>query len=463
MKTLWRNFLLLAVAVTVTAAAGQGMPTVVAAAKESDLQALRTRLDEGADVNEVYADGTSALHWAAYHDSLDAADLLLDAGANVNAITDLGVTPLWLAAQNGSAVMVETLLESGADPNETLVSGETVVMTAARTGNARVVRQLLAAGANPDGSVTRGQTALMWAAGQGHADVVEALLDHGADFEASTETRRQYVKSEKEQDSHPAYKHWVEEGGNSALLFAARAGDLDSARLLVEAGSDVNAVSAFGTSPVIMAVHSGNVALLDFLLNSGADPDSAASGHTALHDAILRGNPKAVNVLLVHGANPDAVLERATPARRQSDDYHFHDALAGATPLWLAARFSEPVIMQALVDHGADISFVKKVNYPALRDLEPVVVDEGEISILMAAVRMGNRRLRNSWGSAERRAGRSGEDMESLVHAAVGIAVAGGVELDLENAAGQTALDAATALGYESVAGFLIASGARSD
>ncbi|MEQ8954447.1 MAG: ankyrin repeat domain-containing protein, partial [Gammaproteobacteria bacterium] len=352
-------------------------------------------------------------------------------------------------------------LAAGADATIPLRSGESIVMTAAQAGNAAVVRQLLQAGADPNVDVTRGQTALMWAANRGHSSVVKALLDHGADFSARSETREQYVKSEKEQDSNPAYKYWIEEGGNTPLIFAARSGDLESARFIVEAGADVNALSAFGTSALIMAVHGGNAELVNYLLQQGADVDSAASGHTALHDAVLRGDLAAVDVLLNHGANVEAILQKPTPVRRQSTDYNFHDALVGATPLWLAARFSEPDIMQALLDHGANPHATNNVSYPAQRMGENFMAEEGEISVLMAATGMGHRRLRMSWGTPERRAGQLGLSNEDLIYQSVETAIMAGVDLNRRDAEGQTALDFAKARRLDSVILLLLAAGAE--
>jgi len=314
---------------------------------------------------------------------------------------------------------------------------------------------LLAAGASVQGVVSRDQTALMWAAGQGHADVVAALLDYGAEADARTLVRSQYVKSEKEQDSHPSNMVWVEQGGNTALMFAARAGDLESASLLLAAGSDVNGLSAFGTSPAIMAIHGGNTDLLKFLLDSGADPNSDASGHTALHAAILRGSYEAVRILLDQGAEIEAILQRPTPARRQSTDYNFHDSLLGATPLWLAARFTEPEIMTLLLERGADPHFVKDVTYPTLSGLQPVIAEEGNVSVLMAAVGMGYRRLRMSWGSAERRAGIVGSNREARILEAAEIAVEAGVDSNIQNAVGLAARDFARSRRYEEVTAFL--------
>ncbi len=460
MNTNWQRLLLIGTALFAVQAFAQNMPPVVSMAKNANWQGLQTLLEDGVNANAIYGDGSSALHWASYHDSVDGVQQLIAAGANVNATTDLGVTPLWLAAENGNADVVRSLLQAGADPSIALLSGETIVMTASQAGNADVVRLLLQAGADPNAAVTRQQTALMWAAGQGRSDVVAALLEYGADTNARSLVRSQYVKSEKEQDSHPAYKFWVEQGGNTALMFAARSGDLQSAQLLVEAGSDVNMLSAFGTSPAIMAVHGGNAELLQFLLDKGADADSAASGHTALHAAVLRGNLDAVNVLLAHKADTELLVERGTPAERQSTDYNFHDALIGSTPLWLAARFAEPQIMQALLKAGANPQAVNNLSYPAQRLGENFIQDEGEISLLMAAIGMGHRRLRISWGTPERRAGQLGRDREMFILQSAEIAVQAGVDLNLKNAEGQSALDFAKSRRYESVVKFLLAAGA---
>ena len=458
----WHLVFLISAAILFTeAVAERGMPPLIEAAKEGDWSHLRQLLSERAPVNALYADGSTALHWASYHDNLDIVGLLLSAGANANATTDLGVTPLWLAAENGNSAVVKKLLAAGANADVALLSGETVLMTATLTGNAEVVTQFLASGAEPNHHVVRGQTALMWAAGRGFGDVVASLIDYGADIHARSESRTQYVKTEKPQDSPPDYKVWVEDGGNTPLMFAARSGDLRSVQLLLDAGSDANELSAFGISPAIMATHSGNTAALSAILEAGADPDSAASGHTALHVAVLRGNNGAVKTLLDHGANVNAEVERATPTRRQSDDYHFHETFVGATPLWLAARFLEPDIMVTLLAHGADPMAVNNVRYPALtRDGQPTVTEEGDISILMAALGMGNRRLDVSWGTPDRRAGRIDKDIEALVYSAASLAIESGAALDMTDASKQSALSTAKTRRYETVVRLLEEAGA---
>ena len=79
----------------------------------------------------------------------------------------------------------------------------------------------------------------------------------------------------------------------------------------------------------------------------------------------MRRDEKMVSALLAHGADPNAPLRTWTPTRRSSNDFNFAPELVGATPFWLAARFSQPGVMRLLVKHGADPLFVHRVEYHA--------------------------------------------------------------------------------------------------
>jgi ankyrin repeat protein len=450
------RWIILGLAATLSAAVGAELPTLADAAKNSDKAALRLLLKPGVNVNAAQGDGTTALHWASYRDDLEAADLLIRAGANVNAVNDLGVTPLWAASQNGSVAMVRKLLAAGANPNAKLESGETLVMTAARAGKADVLELLLAKGADPNARGVRGQTALMWAAAQQHPEATKVLLAHKADLNARSDVWTQLWQTAPEQDVHPDYQLNVKLGGDTPLLFAARAGDLESAKLLVAAGANVNDESAYGTSAAVLATHSGNVELLQFLLDKDANPNASTAGYTALHAAILRANPKAVAVLLEHGADANAKLRASTPVRRESQDYYFHPAFVGATPFWLAARFGQPETMRLLAQHGADPSLVQEVTIWGRKgkNSEYAKVKPGAITPLMAALGMGR-------GAGFRAAPPNEREPRALE--CVKVAVEAGAPINAADADGRTALENATAMGYKSVVEYLTSKGAKLD
>lgn len=430
-------------------AAGAEPSPLIDAAKHADREALVTLIEDGADVDVAEMDGATALHWASYRDDIDSADLLIRAGADVNAANDLGATALWMASLNSSAAMVRLLLEAGADPNAALLSGETPLMVAARAGSTEVVKLLLDAGADLTARGARGQTALMWAVAQQHPDVVELLLAHGADIDARTDVWSQVmgVPPHGQAGNYRAIPH----GGNTALMFAARVGDLASAKLLLAAGADVADADAGGVSALVLAAHSGYTELVEVLLERGADPNSAAAGFTALHTAVMRRDEKMASALLEHGADPNIPVQMWTPTRRSSEDYNFSPALVGATPFWLAARIRDPVLMRLLAQHGADPLFVHHADYLNAR-LERL---QESTTALMAAVGMGAGRA-EAWIEPER------ARLEATVLEAVKIATELGVDVNAVDTDGHTALDAATKLEYEAVVEFLVEHGARS-
>ena len=95
--------------------AADGM-AVVDAARNGNLDAVRSLLKAGADANQAAPDGSTAVHWAVHGDNLAMLNLLLAAGARPDGMTRYKIAPLTLAAQNGNAVLVERLLAAGANP-----------------------------------------------------------------------------------------------------------------------------------------------------------------------------------------------------------------------------------------------------------------------------------------------------------------------------------------------------------
>jgi ankyrin repeat protein len=430
-------------------AASAGSAPLVEAAKNGDVAALRV---PGANVNAADADGTTALHWVSYHDDVETAKFLIRAGAKVNAANDLGATPLWTASQNGSVAMVRLLLEAGANPNAALLLGETPVMVASRSGYPAVVEQLIAKGGKVNARAARGQTALMWAVSQRHPEVVKVLLAHGADVQARSEVWNEVMAVPPH--GYLEYNRAIPHGGDTALMFAARVGDLASAKLLVAAGANVNDADAWGVSATTLAAHSGYQELVEFLLDKDANPNAAAAGFTALHGAVMRRDEKMVSALLDHGADANAPIRTWTPTRRSSHDFNLAPELVGASPFWLAARFSEPSVMRLLVKHGADPLFVhhgdRMVEGKAGKGFQH---QTNATTALMAAAGMGGG---TAWVQLDRK------EREAQAFEAVKLAAELGVDVNAVNTDGRTALDSAKSLRYETVVKFLVEKGAKS-
>jgi ankyrin repeat protein len=333
-------------------------PAVADAAEQRDAAGVRRLVDARVGVNTPQVDGTTALHWAAYHDDAETAALLVRAGANVNAINRYGVPPLAQACTNGSAVMVNLLLQAGADVNATLKGGETPLMLAARSGDIESVKLLLARGANPQAKERLGQTALMWAAAEGHTAVVRALMEAGADVEATLDS------------------------GFKAFHFALRGGHLDTVRAFLAAGADVNAMMQRGaragrgvgravTTPLMLAVQNGHYELAIALIDAGADPNDVRTGFTPLHVVAMVRRPDSsdsseptppagagrlssagfVREIVKRGAKINYRLPIGTPKQPATWSSVGSE---GATPFLFAADRGDVALMRLLLELGAD-------------------------------------------------------------------------------------------------------------
>jgi ankyrin repeat protein len=397
-------FAVVAIAVAMgVAAAAQGDLRLVDAVRNKDRQAVRALLKQRADVNVRAHDGSTALLWAAHWNDLETADLLIKAGADVNTANDLRTTPLSLACTNANAALVDRLLSAGANPNTPIATGETPIMTCAGTGSADAVRMLIARGADVHATEpSQNQTALMWAAAERHADVVKLLIEHKADLQARTKK------------------------GFSALHFAAREGDLESARLLLAAGVDINirsqpaaaptgrgrggggsgpsyeaSVSA-GSTPLLVATMRAHVPFALFLLEQGADPNASDAGMTALHwtagtwesgeanpvfgftDA-MSGIPERqaklqlVKALLARGANPNTPMTQRPPGFAGG-----HTDVIGATPFLLASAAADLEMMRLLMAAGADPKTATKSNMTPIAAATGVNRVQGESNVTEA-------------------------------------------------------------------------------
>ena len=151
-------------------------------------------------------------------------------------------------------------------------------------------------------------------------------------------------------------------------MFAAREGSLDAARVLVEAGADVNQVTEYGWTPLLVATNNRNYKLGAYLLERGANPNVANKGgwtplYLATDNRNIEGgdypvpkpdmdNLEYIALLLKHGADPNLRVRENTLSRTIFTMQWFFEP--GATAFVRAAQSSDVALMKLLLAHGAD-------------------------------------------------------------------------------------------------------------
>jgi ankyrin repeat protein len=427
--------------------------SLIDAAKRGDEPAVRALVGQHVDVNAAEPDGMTALHWAVRAGDAETAQLLLRAGAKANAATRYGVTPLWLAATNGDAALVRLLLAAGSDPNARGPAGETILMAAARTGRLAGVTELIGRGADVNATeASQQQTALMWAAVENHAEVVKSLLDHGAVVDARSKvlTPPEWKWATTGMVSTP-----LPRGGWTALMYAARQNAMEAARVLADAGANLNLQDPDGTTALNFAIINAHFDLANMLLDKGADPNVAdETGTGALYAAvdmhtmppmIARPSPKLIDrldalalvqALLTHRADPNARLQRVALGRlHESADLALGE---GSTPLMRAAKSNDIAVMRVLLDHGA----------------EPTLTQTDYTNALMIEAAGGAHASDYPTQLPVTEAGA----LEGIA-----LLIDRGVDIDAYNMNGQTALHMAAGRGADRIVALLAARGAKLD
>ena len=422
---------------------------LVDAVKAGNSAAAVTLLQKKVDVNAPEADGTTALHWAARNDDAALVDRLIRAGANAKAANRYGVTPLALACENGSAPVVERLLSAGVSPNTTGPLGETALHLCARTGRPEAVKALIARGATVDTIENwRGQTPLMWAAAEGHADTMRLLIEAGADLNA----RSSIIVWERQRTEEPRDK-WLPPGGLTPLLYAARDGKLESAKVLISAGADVNIVDPDLHTALILALVNGHFDVAGALIQAGADVNMEDKvGQTALYAAVNghtvpasnRPAPRetddtlssldVIRMLLDKGARVDAPLRAQVPYRTKLDRGGDGVLGVGTTPLVRAAKSADVPVIKLLLERGANAKGATR---------------NGVSAVMMAA---------NVSAREEDMTGRNKTQKEAIE--SIRLLMAAGADVKGSDTQGRTAMHGAALWGMTDVVKFLAQNGA---
>ena len=238
--------------------------SIFSAAQSGLVDAVKTHLAAGVDVNGKNKGGYTALHLAAKKGHIEVAAALLEAKANIGLASKSGKTALhYVAYYNGNLELAKALLDAGAPVNVLDKRRKTPLDYAVSRRNDALVELLLAKGART-GKELRAETDIHYAAANGYADAVKRFIENGGDVNGG------------------------DKGGYTALQYAAYNGYIEVVRVLVESKADVNAAA---NKPKKSALHyaaqKGRKEIALLLLDKGADVNALdKAGRTALDIAL---------------------------------------------------------------------------------------------------------------------------------------------------------------------------------
>jgi ankyrin repeat protein len=412
-----------------------GETPLQAASRRGNEELVRTLVGMSASVNAAPKghSGMTALQGAAHYGNLEVVRFLVEKGAKINAppATSGGMTALQAAACRGNLQVVQFLLQQGADINSEIAEeeGQSVLLAAVYTGDMELIQFLIEKGAdvNAESEWCCGHTALEAAVESGNLELVRLLLDHKADpnahdaeplIVAASTASYSIVKllldhganvNKADLDGKTVIEHMVDNreydfdiielllkhGANrmDALPAAAKSGDIDLAKLLLDSDVDINATRQFGPSALaeaafagdldmvrlflgygandrsgalLAAVKTSHLALVRLLICAGADVNakhrfcSRACDHSVLKEAAIQGNLEITRLLLDSGADVEFTEDTDDSMTQMS---------TSTTALQYAAIRGHLSVVQELISRGAD------VNAPAWSDYQRTALE----------------------------------------------------------------------------------------
>ncbi|HSC16267.1 MAG TPA: ankyrin repeat domain-containing protein [Gammaproteobacteria bacterium] len=475
----------------VNAAQADGATALHWAAYHADASLTKLLLEAGADAAAANRNGSTPMWLAASRGDAAVIQALLDKGADANEELPLGRRPLMLAARSGSVDAVRALLTKGADPNaKESARGTTALMQAADQGHADVLAVLIEHGADVaavSAPVLRdARTAALGKSDDPRAAVRRQVIAILCDQPTPDLSVLQGLVAEQTEDQVLAAgsEAPAADGGNpcnqnlqrdalgfvlaasgggrrnraprepdggelTALIYASRFGSIEVARVLLDAGADVNQVSRYGWSPLLAATQNRNYQLAKFLIERGADVNIAnKGGWTPLYLATDNRNIEGgdyptrapdmdhlefIKLLLDSGADPNARLIESTETRTVFTNQWLDEE--GATAFLRASQSGDVELMKLLLERGADPHIYTKLG----------------VTPLAAAAGIG-------WVE-----GITSEHSPAQTVEAVKMLLELGIDPNYQADTGRTALHGAAHKGATEVVRVLVAAGARMD
>ena len=316
-----------------------GETSLMTAARTGRLEAVQTLLESGADVEgKLPQGGQTALMWATAEGHLAVVEYLIAIGADFKSPVPSGFTPLMFAVREGHSDVVDFLLRRGENPNAVIAptgnqgykppkEGTSPLILAIENGHFELGRELLEAGADPNdqrsgfaplhtlswvrnpdlGDNAAGDPVPIGKGNLTSMDMAEALVEWGADVNLALTSGNRRGKG----GGH------LPNRGNTPFILACHTGDVEMAEFLLAEGADPFKRNADGTSPILVAAGLGNhapeeeagdeddaLALLAILLELGADiNDTDSNDETVMHGAAYKNFPRVAQFLYENGAD----------------------------------------------------------------------------------------------------------------------------------------------------------------
>src|SRR5712691_652596 len=373
----------------VKAANREGVTPLWLASVNGDASILTALIEGGADPNEKLPLGRTPLMIAARTGTVDAMKVLLDHGADTNAKDTLrGTTPLMWAADEGHPAAVKLLVDRGADIKARSAPAERGSGPAlGKSGDPRRAVSALAA-AIAAGQATPGLGQLgglngspRSTAGRGGAGAAGGGRGNGRGAGAGAAA----ADGDQNDDAFVAAfggrgAAQKDGGGLTPLVFATRANDLESVKVLLAAGADINQTTAYGWSPLLVATQNRYYKLGAYLIDHGADPNLANKGgwvplYLATDNRNIENGDYPVRkgdmdhldfikLLLDKGANVNARIKASTETRTVFTNQWLDEN--GATAFLRASQSGDLVLMKLLLSRGADPKIKTMLGVSAL-------------------------------------------------------------------------------------------------